>query len=73
MARRSTNIPSPALQARMSMDGPPTDEPSMIELSDGTLVSQEVFGRPPPDVPVENYDTWYENREDELLFGDETA
>ena len=42
----------------------------MIKLSNGTLIPESKFGKPPPDLTFEEMEVWYENREDELLFGD---
>jgi hypothetical protein len=39
----------------------------LIELANGMLVRESVFGKPPPDMPVEEYSTWYADREFEIM------
>lgn len=39
----------------------------MIQLSDGTTVSESVFGKPPPDLPEDQWETWYAERDFELI------
>lgn len=72
---KDPDIPSPALQERMQVYGPTSKTPSMVELSNGKLVTQEELGSPPPEqcTTLEDIELWYENREDELLFGDDNG
>lgn len=39
----------------------------MVQLSDGTTVTESVFGAPPADLPFEDWDEWYADRDEELV------
>lgn len=65
---------SPAFKARMAFGpdpqfsplGGPYPEP-MVELSDGSTVPERIFGSPPADLPPDQWDEWYANRDEQLV------
>lgn len=71
-----SDTPSKALQERMGLRvvtpdmvsplGGPYPEGTVL-LSDGTEVTESVFGRPPADLPFDQLDEWYADRDEELV------
>jgi len=54
---------------------PGADEKAKVRkiiLPDGTLIPEDVFGKPPSDVETYDYTAWFENRARELMKGNGT-
>jgi hypothetical protein len=78
----SDDTPSKAMQERMKprlekivtigpytpgMTLPDPKSFIMVALSDGTTVPLSLFGEPPADLPYEDWDEWYADRDEELV------
>jgi hypothetical protein len=61
-------LTAPLLVTKFRDPLPVVEDLTMVELPDGSLVTESELGRPPKDLPYTEWDTWYANRAAELIY-----
>jgi len=69
LRERMTAHPRPEDMVFSPLGGPYPVPNMKIELSNGMVVPESVFGSPPPDLTPEEINVWYADREFQLMSG----